>query len=141
MGAKLTPLQSVRLFGWLNPRPVLRWDDVRRMGLTFDQLIGVGVSASELVAIQPDPAEWVQHAGVELKHARAMMRHWPANPFTHMRADLGDVLSQKFSADELGRMDVSYAQLVRYGMTERTEPMFRFDAQDWLMLGRPSICK
>jgi hypothetical protein len=54
-----------------------------------------------------------------------------------MGADLGDVLSQKFSASELKRMAVSHKQLVRYGMTEHTEHMFRFDAQEWLMLGRP----
>lgn len=136
MGVKLTPFQSVRLFGWMNPRPELKWGDVTRLGFTFDQLIGVGIRASDLVFIQPDPAEWVQHAGVEFKHTRAMM-HWPANPFTHMGADLGDVLSQKFSASELKRMAVSHKQLVRYGMTEHTEHMFRFDAQEWLMLGRP----
>jgi len=52
-------------------------------------------------------------------------------------ADLGDVISQKFTADELMRMDVSYGQLVKYGMTERTERMFKFGVDEWVGMGKP----
>ena len=65
------------------------------------------------------------------------MMHWPANPFTHLGADLGDALSLKFTAAELLRMEVTYTQLVRIGMTEHTEQMFRFDSEEWAMLGKP----
>jgi hypothetical protein len=89
-----------------------------------------------LVLLQPDPLQWVAHAKAGLAHARLMV-HWPANPFIHLGADLGDVLAQKFKADELVGMDVSYGQLVNYGMTAQTEQMFRFGAEEWALLGKP----
>ena len=54
---------------------------------------------------------------------------WPANPFTHLGADLADVLSMKLSAVEMIRMDVTHSQLVTNGMTGRTESMFRFNEE------------
>jgi len=133
---KLTAMQSIRIFGWRDPRPILVWDDVLRLGLSLDGLIGAGLRASELVLLQPDPSHWVTHAKAGLGHARLMIS-WPANPFVHLGADLGDVISQKFTADELMRMDVSYGQLVKYGMTERTERMFKFGVDEWVGMGKP----
>ena len=43
---------------------------------------------------------------------------------------------QKFTADELQRMEVSYAQLVKFGMTVQTERMFKFSPDEWGLLGR-----
>jgi hypothetical protein len=131
----LTPIQSIRLFGWRDPRPILVWDDVLRLRHSFDTLIGSGLRVSELVLLQPDPSQWVAHAGAGLGHARAMIQ-WPANPFIHLGADLGDVLKQRFTAHELVSMDVSYGQMVKSGMTARTEQMFRFSADEWAMLGK-----
>jgi hypothetical protein len=34
-------------------------------------------------------------------------------------------------------MDITYTQLLANGMNERTARMFRFDAEEWSMLGRP----
>jgi hypothetical protein len=133
----ITALQSIRIFGWRDPRPILVWDDVLKHGLTFDHLLSVGLRVSDLVLLQPDPAQWAAHAGAGLVHARLMMR-WPANPFTHLGADLADVLSLGFTAADLLRMEVTHAQLVRHGMTERTERMFKFDGEEWALLGRPA---
>jgi hypothetical protein len=133
---QLTSLQAIRIFGWRDFRPILVWDDVLKHKLTFDYLMSMGLRPSELVLVQPDPAQWVAHAGARLAHARLMM-HWPANPFTHLGADLADALTLKFTAAELLRMEVTYKQLVRAGMTEQTERMFKFGAEEWAMLGRP----
>jgi hypothetical protein len=55
------------------------------------------------------------------------MMHWPANPLTHLGADLADMLTSRFTPSELMRMEVTYAQLVRSGMSEKTEMMFKFE--------------
>lgn len=133
--AQLTPRQSTRIFGWFDPRPVLTWPDVLRLRLTMDQLISYGLQGPDLVIVQPDPAQWVQHTKASLKHARFMMP-WGANPFRHFGADLADVLSMGLSALELLRMDVDYHELVQNGMNERTERMFKFDEVEWSMLGK-----
>ena len=134
----LTPLQSVQIFGWMSPRSILTWDDVLRLRLSFDALLGHGMRVSELILIQPDPSQWVAHGGVGLSHARSMTL-WPANPFVHMGADLGDVLAQKYSAEELVSMGVDYAQLVKYGLTAQTERMFKFSSYEWSLLGRRPV--
>ena len=137
---KLTPLQSFRIFGWRDPRPILVWDDVLRKQLTFDTLVDSGLRPSELVLLQPDPTQWVAHAGAGLRHVRAMML-WPANPFAHMRADLADVFLLQPTAAELVRMGVTYAQLKRHGLTKQTEQIFKFQEEEWAMLGRPRAAR
>ena len=132
---QITSLQSIRIFGWKLPRPILTWDDVLSLGLTLDSLLVASLRPSELVLLQPDPAQWARHAGAGLAHARVMMR-WPANPFTHLGADLADTLELKFTAEELMQMGVTHAQLVRAGMTAQTERMFRFSPEEWAMLGK-----
>jgi hypothetical protein len=138
MKITLTPRQSTLIHGWLAPVPTLTWNDVKRKKLTIDFLLGTKLRPSDLVVIQPNPKEWVQHAGASLKHARLMIV-WPANPFTHLGADLADILSMKLSVDEMIRMDIIYTQLLANGMNERTARMFRFDAEEWSMLGKPQI--
>jgi hypothetical protein len=133
--AQLTARQSTLIFGWFFPRPILYWNDVLRLGLTLDTLIGYGLNAPDLVIVQPDPAQWVQHAGAGLKHARFMLP-WGANPFRHFGADLADVIGMGLSVTDMVRMDIDYAQLRENGMTERTEGMFKFDDVDWTILGK-----
>ena len=135
MKITLTPRQSTLIHGWLAPVPTLTWNDVKRKKLTIDFLLGTKLRPSDLVVIQPDPKQWIQHAGASLKHARLMIV-WPANPFSHFGADLADVLSMKLSIDEMIRMDNTYTQLLSHGMNEQTERLFRFDTEEWGMLGK-----
>ena len=134
----LTPRQSTLIHGWLNPVRTLTWNDVKKKKLTFDFLIEAKLRPSDLAMIQPDPIQWVKHAGATLKNARQMIV-WPANPFLHLGADLADVLSMKLSVDELIRMDVSHAQLIIHGMNAKTELFFRFDQEEWSMLGKKQL--
>ena len=137
MSINLTARQATLLTGWLNPQPTITWSDALRLHLTLDSFLSAKVRPSDLVTLQPDPLQWVQHAGAGLKHARVMMA-WSANPFSHMGADLADVISLKLSAEEMMRMGISYEQLVLNGMTERTEKMFRLGGEEeWAMLGKP----
>lgn len=137
MKIALTPRQSTLIHGWLAPVPTLTWSDVlKSKKLTIDFLLTEAqLRPSDLVVIQPDPAQWAKHAGASLKHAR-IMTAWPANPFTHLGADLADVLSMKLTAEEMVRMDVTYRQLLSNGMNDRTERLFRFDTEEWGMLGK-----
>ena len=111
---------------------MLTWSDVLNLKLSVDSLVACGLTSTELSMLQPDPAEWVKHAGGELRHAR----HLRANPFIYFRADLADVLSMKLSLDEMIRMDITHAQLVAVGMTAETEGLFKLDETEWAMLGR-----
>ena len=131
----LTARQSVLIFGWWNPRRKLVWSDVLKVKLTLDKLISIGLQAPDLMLMQPDPVEWVKHTGASLKHAR-FMQAWGANPFVHFNADLADVLSMKPTCVEMVRMNINHEQLVEKGMNELTEKMFKFDEEEWGMLGK-----
>ena len=93
------------------------------------------MDAASLAMLQPDPAEWVTHAGATLRHIR-FLQALRANPFEHFGADLADVLSLELTFVELMRMGVTYAQLRAAGMDENTERMFRLDEEEWGMLGK-----
>ena len=136
MCTPLTPLQSTQIFGWWDPRPALTWADVRKRRLTLDRLVSIRVAATSLAMIQPDPSEWVEHAGATLGHIR-FLQPLGANPFEHFSADLADVLSLEPTFVELMRMGVTYKQLRAAGMSEVTERMFKLDDEEWAMLGRP----
>ena len=132
----LTPRQSTLIFGWLDPRPTLSWDDVLRLKLSLDTLITYRLRAADLATVQPDPAQWVQHAHAGLKHARFLLP-LGANPFVHFGADLADVIGMRLTLAEMLQMGVTFQQLRRYGLTDRTEEMFRLDDIEWEMLGKP----
>jgi hypothetical protein len=136
MEVVLTPRQSTQVHGWFFPVPTLTWADVKKQKkLTIDFLLEIKLRPSDLVVIQPDPRQWVLHSGASIKHTRVMIV-WPANPFTHLGADLADVLSMKLSAEEMIRMDITYNQLVAHGMNDKIERLFRFDTVEWDMLGK-----
>ena len=137
MSISLTARQATFLTGWLNPHPTITWADTLRLHLTLDSFLSAKVRPSDLVTLQPDPLQWVQHAGAGLKHARVMMA-WGVNPFSHLGADLADVISLRLSVHEMMRMGITHEQLVLNGMTERTELMFRLGGEEeWEMLGKP----
>ena len=130
--ALLKPRQSTLLFGWFNPQPLLTWESVLRQKFTLDQLVRCGLTAVDIAAVQPDPSEWIQHAGAGLKHARCLR----ANPITYFGADLADVLSLHLSLEEMVRMELTHTQLVAVGMTPETERLFKLDEDEWNMLGK-----
>ena len=76
---RLTARQSTLIFSWLDPRPTLACGDVVRLGLSLDRLVSYGFRSTDLLTLQPDPAQWAQHAGAGLKHARLL---WANRFFT-----------------------------------------------------------
>lgn len=131
----LTPRQATLVFGWARPRIILTWRDVLQRKLTLDQLVDLGLSAAQLVLLQPDPGQWVQHAGGGVRHARFLMP-WGANPFAHLGADLADVLSLRLSLIEMIRMGITYQQLRAHGMNDDIERMFKLSEEEWGLLGK-----
>ena len=136
----LTARQATLLHGWLWTKPTLSWRDVVTRKLTFQELINVGIPIREMVTMQADPKEWVKHAQAGIRHLPLMIE-WPANPFDHFGMDLADLLSMRLSVVDLVRMDVTYDQLRRNGLSPRTEAMFKFSPEEWELLGAPEVEK
>lgn len=70
----------------------------------------------ELRTIQPDKHEWIRRGQLTL-HDLPDMLVFPINPYDDMGADLGEVWSMQWSGDLLAKMNVTYEQMTRHGLT------------------------
>jgi hypothetical protein len=135
-GVRVNARQSIAIFGlWDQPRHVVEWQDVTSRNLTWRTLRDVmGFEAEQLQKMQPDPVEWVHRASITLADLPDMTS-FPVNPFEHLHADLAEVWSMRWSADELKQLDVTFDQLQRKGMNPQVMMHFGFTLGQWMSLG------
>lgn len=133
---KVTPLQSVRLFGWFDqPRDIVMWDDIAHRKLSWNKLrYDFGFSAAQLATIQPDKKLWIDRGGVRAEDAPDMTT-LGVNPIVDLNMDLGEVWRMKWSADTLIKMNVTYEQLHNCGLTPQIMPFFDLSLNSWYKLG------
>ena len=133
---KLTPLQSIRLFGWWNqPREYATWDDVKDKELSWRALrIEHGFRPDELHTLQPDKEEWIKRGQLTLSDV-ADMRCFPVHPFRDLRADLGEVWNMRWPPEILHAMGVTFHELREQGMSDAIMPHFGFTLSAWQKLG------
>lgn len=138
MRISLTPGQAVTVHGWLNPKLFLTWDDIlRNENLTFNFLFtSVHLSASQLHKVQPDPTAWVHSRRAQLSDCVHMHECWRIHPIDDFKADLGDLISTKWSPDTLSTLCVTYDRLVDVGLTPGTMALFNnITLAGWAKLG------
>jgi hypothetical protein len=118
MRLKLTPGQSLYLYGVWAPKETLTWSDVlENPTFTLDHLSrSANIPLKLLQQLQPDPSAWAR-AGRAVLGDCPRMEEWTAHPIRDFRADLGDLVAQRWPADVLVRMGVTYADLVALGLT------------------------
>ena len=133
---RVTAQQSVQIFGWWDqPRTIVVWDDLKHNNLSWRKLrTEYGFSARDLHTIQPQVREWVARGQLTL-HEVCDMSIFPVNPFTDLGADLGEVWSMKWSAEELASMGVTYDQMLVRGITPEIMRCFSFPLSSWMRLG------
>ena len=136
MPISLTPGQAVFLHGWWNPVGTLSWSDVvAKDSITFDRCRAANLSPKQLHALQADISAWVQHGGVTIRHAAEMADHWRFHALRDLKADLADVLAQRFSSQTLRKLGVTYDDLLAIGMSPESMVFFGFTVLGWTNLG------
>jgi hypothetical protein len=135
-GILVNPRQSLAIFGmWDQPRQVLEWQDVTARNLTWRTLRDtMKFDPESLRKLQPDPNEWVARASITLQDLPDMTC-FPVHPFMHLRADLAEVWSMRWSADTLKQLNVTYEQLRAKGMNVQVMQHFNFTLGQWMSLG------
>lgn len=135
-GILVNPRQSVAIFGiWDQPRQVLEWQDVTARNMTWRTLReSLQFEADQLRRLQPDPIEWVSRASITMQDLPDMTC-FPVHPFQHLRADLAELWSMRWSADTLKQLDVSFEQLRAKGMNPHVMQHFGFTLGQWMTLG------
>lgn len=122
---QLTGLQVIRIHGWLRPIPYLSWDHVvADRGITFASLVGMGIPVQDLHFLQQDVQQWISRKGVSFQDVPAMIT-WPLHPLHDLKGDLSHFLEQKYSADVLSRLGITFRVLRdELGMREASSPLW-----------------
>ena len=133
---KLTPAQSIRIFGWWDqPREYLSWEDVKAKALSWRGLrVEHGFSAEELRQLQPDKEEWIKRGQLTLSDV-GDMRNFPVHPFHDLRADLGEVWGMRWPPETLIAMGITFHELREHGMSDAIMGHFGFPLSAWQRLG------
>lgn len=133
---QLSKPQMVLIFGWLNFRAHLTWEDViADEKLTFEYLTRqCGIPVAQLYVLQPDVTEWVKNGRVKSSDAPRMTQ-WPLHPVTHCGMDLADIMQTQWSADEMLRVGIDFPLLIELGMTPTIMKTFGLSLLTWQKLG------
>jgi hypothetical protein len=130
----LTPKQSVTIHGWLNPKRMLSWKDIRADSRITPELChGCGVDDSMLYIVQPSLQAWIDVCGVSFKDVKYMTR-WPLHPFRDLHGYIPDLISNKYDAALLHKLGIDYQVLVDNSMSVEWMKMFNFSNKDWVSL-------
>lgn len=131
----LTPGQAVTIHGWWRARQGLTWGDVLSdERLTFVNLLSFNLTEQELYVLQPDLQAWVRMGRATLRDC-PRMRPWDAHPIRDFKADLSDIIRTEWSAETMGRVGVTYDDLVGLGLTPEAMPLMKFTLMMWSTLG------
>lgn len=125
MRVRITAGQALHLHGLWAPKLTLSWHDVvDNPALTLAHLHrSARVPVDDLFKLQPDAAAWIRAGRATLADC-PLMEPWCAHPVRDFRADLGDVIAQRWSADAMARMGLAYADLVELGLTPDSMALF-----------------
>jgi len=136
MRIPLTPGQAVSIHGWLRARETLTWGDVlaSQQALEFSKLLSFNLSEQDLYVLQPDLQAWVRAGKATLADC-PRMRAWDAHPIKDFKADLADMVGTHWPHETLGRMGVTYDDLLGLGLTPDTMNLFGYTLMMWASTG------
>lgn len=135
MRIPLTPGQAVSIHGWLRARQALTWGDVlTQESLGFAKLLSFNLSEQDLYVLQPDLQAWIRNGKATLGDC-PRMRAWDAHPIRDFKADLADLVGMHWPQEVLGRMGVTFDDLLGLGLTAETMNLFGFTLMMWVCLG------
>lgn len=132
----LTPVQSCRLHGWLNPRRTLDWDNIcSNRQITAKLCMQHGVPGSALRMLQPDVQMWIRHKGVSLSDVPFML-DWPLHPVYDLGANISDLATMHYPPSVLSRLGITYEFLRELmHMDDDWMRVLHYSPQEWAHIG------
>ena len=133
---QLTPLQSCRLHGWLNPRRTLYWEDVCSSShITLSRCLEIGLTPMQLKEMQPDVQMWIDFKGSSFQDVEAMLE-WPLHPVQHLRGNLSDLASLHYRPHVLVKLGITYDYMRGVlNMDDRWMRVLKYTPKEWVQLG------
>lgn len=132
----LTPLQSIRIHGWLNPKRILTWDDVVKSdNITVQKLVeSAGFTQAMLVELQPDIHEWITHKYVSYDDVPYMVG-FPLDPITHLHGDISTLVTYNYGCHVLLKIGLTFRRLKQLHIDARWMKMLNMTLREWVTLG------
>ena len=136
MRISLTPGQAVTVHGWIRARMNLTWGDILENNkLTFEFLTKTcNITPTQLFSLQPSLEAWIGAERIKLEDCPNLTQ-WSAHPIKDFKADLGDIIKNKWNAETLKKMGITYQDLVMAGLTGATMPLMGLSLCGWTSIG------
>ena len=136
MRLRLTAGQACFVHGWLAPKRHLAWEDVlQNEHMTLAFLLSARIPVASLHQLQPDAGAWIRAKRAFLADCPAM-HPWAPHPVHDFRADLGDIIETKWSADTMLSVGLTYRDLVDVGLAFSNMGLFsHISLLGWAQLG------
>jgi hypothetical protein len=135
MSVFLTPLQSITIHGWTNPKRILTWKDMcENKEITLELCSMCGVGDEKLQILQPSLSCWIEERGVSFKDVKYMTK-WPLHPLKDLNGYIPDLIANNYEASLLHKLGIDYKVLVSMNMTIEWMKMFKFSEKEWVLLG------
>ena len=136
---KITPEQSMQLFGLFHTKRTLTGSDVIRKGsgINFRKCVDAKIDISKLFNMQRNLDEWIKYEKVCLDDCKDLAL-WAPNPFFHFQCNIGDLILKRniLSPQLLIRGGVTFEILwERYGLTPDLMVLIRYTPEEWIGLG------
>lgn len=135
---RLTPEQSISLYGFLNAKRTLTWNDIiQHSHIKLKTCISVGIKPSKLYTLQPDIKEWIKYEKVNVQDM-PMLEAWTPNPFTDFKCTIGDLVIYRnvITPQILVKAGISFRILYeKYGVNQDIMKLLKYSIDDWLSLG------
>jgi hypothetical protein len=135
---RLTPEQSLCIFGLWNAKTTLVWNDVLKFSkICLRKCVSSGVCARKLYNMQPDIKEWIKYEKTSIEDYE-LLEPWHPDPFKDFHCNIGDlVMYRKFLTPQiLSKCGITFDILKEnYGLTPDLMVLLRYNISDWIELG------
>lgn len=123
---KLTPGQACYIYGWINAKLTLTWDDiVQNPSIDFEKLLSANLSVDHLHLVQPNLGLWIKAQKVNKSHLLQLAKKWDINDMQDLHVDIGDLMDPQFCVDTLLKMGVQYNTMQDMGLTGENMRLFK----------------
>jgi hypothetical protein len=131
----LKPSQQVRVFGWINVRPYMQWQDVKvSLDITFRFLRNIGLTSAQLHCLQPDGLAWREHGGITIDDCHEMVL-WPVHPCHDLGVSLDVLMVKQWKPSQMVKLGLNLADLTSMGMSTDNMVVFGYPLSGWIEMG------
>ena len=133
----LTAGQACYIFGWLNAKYHLLWEDVvMHDHITFKFLQSANISVDKLYVLQPDLKQWLLHGKMQKSDVLQVVKKWDSDIVKDFKLDIGDIAGFRFNAEQLLALGINFSTLTAMGLTAENMRLFpHITLAQWQTLG------